>query len=72
MKATITLQVDLDPGKRPGTKWNRLERVTRLVAGYTTQLRHVRRIESVIAHTGPANENEPAARISVPIEEPPT
>lgn len=67
MKATITMQVDLDPGERPGTRWNRLERVTRLIAGYTTQLRHVRGVGSVTAHTGAESEDETIGRISIPI-----
>ncbi len=72
MKATITMQVDVDPGERPGTRWNRLERVTRLVAGYTTQLRHVRGVGSVTAQTDTTDDNDTTARISIPIEGPPT
>ncbi len=47
MKATIQLELEIDPGTRPGTRWNRIERVARLVAASAGRIRHVQSVGTV-------------------------
>ena len=68
MRAIIVIDLEIDDGQRPGTRFARLEWVAKSVAGFVVYLRRVRRLNTVTVHPGSSAGKLPTeGLIDIPI-----
>ncbi len=68
MRAIIVIDLEIDDGQRPGTRFARLEWVAKSVAGFVVYLRRVRQLNTVTVHPGSSASKLPTEGfIDIPI-----
>ena len=68
MRAIIVIDLEIDDGQRPGTRFARLEWVAKSVAGFVVYLRRVRQLNTVTVHPESSANLLPAeGLIDIPI-----
>ena len=68
MRAIIVIDLEIDDGQRPGTRFARLEWVAKSVAGFVVYLRRVQQLNTVTVHPGSSAGKLPTeGLIDIPI-----
>ncbi len=68
MRAINVIDLEIDDGQRPGTRFARLEWVAKSVAGFVVYLKRVRQLNTVTVHPGSSAGKLPTeGLIDIPI-----